>query len=416
MRFDWGAASDPGRVRPANEDAAVAEDGLFAVADGMGGHAAGEIASRVAVEALRTSAGDGLVEAVRVANRAVLDRAAEDPALRGMGTTMCALALVEGEPPQVLVVNVGDSRAYLYRDGELQQLTDDHNLVAELEREGRITREEALVHPQRNIITRVLGNDPDVEVDEFPVDVFRGDRFLICSDGLFNEVRDDAIADVLRTKKGPQEAADELVRRANAGGGRDNISVVVVDVVDDDGRAKRASAALAGSASKTISPPAGTVTGTIEEPITDRDRLSARDERVEVVPEGRRRKLTVRSAAFTLALLVVAVAAVGSVWWFARNTFYVGVDDGEVTIFRGRPGGVLWLEPTVEQRTGLEVGDLAPARQEDVRAGKDEATLSDARSYVATLRRSTTTTTTSTTTTTTSSVPSFTPLPPTSAP
>src|SRR5687768_3788341 len=115
MRFDWGAASDPGRVRPANEDAAVAEDGLFAVADGMGGHAAGEIASRVAVEALRTSAGDGLVAAVRVANQAVLDRAAEDPALRGMGTTICALALVEGEPPQVLVVNVGDSRAYLYR-------------------------------------------------------------------------------------------------------------------------------------------------------------------------------------------------------------------------------------------------------------------------------------------------------------
>ena len=281
MRFEWGAASDAGRVRPANEDAAVAEEGLFAVADGMGGHAAGEIASRVAVEALRSNAGDGLVEAVRLANRAVLDKAAEDPALRGMGTTVCALALVEGDPPQVLVVNVGDSRAYLLRDGELQQLTDDHNLVAELEREGRITHEEALVHPQRNIITRVLGNDPDVEVDQFPIDVFRGDRFLICSDGLFNEVEDDAIEDVLRAERVPQDAADELVRRANALGGRDNISVVVVDVVDDDGRAREASAALAGSASRTISAPAGVLTGSIDEPLGEPVPTSARNRRVD---------------------------------------------------------------------------------------------------------------------------------------
>ena len=236
MRFAWATASDAGQVRAGNEDSALAVDGLFVVADGMGGHAAGEVASRVAVEALQASAGTGIVEAVRLANQAVMDRADADPSLRGMGTTLCALAL--GTDGQVEIVNVGDSRAYLFRDGALVQVTEDHNLVAQLEREGRLTAEEARVHPQRNIITRVLGNDPDVEVDVFPVDAFRGDRFLLCSDGLFNEIEDDAISDVLRNHRPPQEAADELVRRANAAGGRDNITIVVVDVLDDDDKAR----------------------------------------------------------------------------------------------------------------------------------------------------------------------------------
>jgi protein phosphatase len=402
MRLDWAAASDTGRVRANNQDAAVAEDGLFAVADGMGGHAAGEVASRVAVEALRTHAGDGLEQAVRLANQAVLDRAAADPALRGMGTTMCAIALLDAEPPQVVVANVGDSRAYLFRDGELQQITQDHNLVAELEREGRITHEEALVHPQRNIITRVLGNDPDVEVDEFPIDVFRGDRFLICSDGLFNEVEDRDIAAVLARRDEPQATADDLVRLANTGGGRDNVTVVVVDVLDDDDRARQASAALAGSAAATATPsaPRQDLTGVLHEPIVDHDRTSARDTRI----EPHQRRVTWRVVVFLLALVLVAAAIAGSLWWFGRNTFYVGADDGRVTIFRGRPGGFLGIDPTVEQRTGLRLDDLPPAQREDVRAGKDESTLADARHYVTALRRTTTTTTTSTTSTTSTSL------------
>src|SRR5439155_13711225 len=213
LRLDWAAASDPGRVRANNQDAAVAEEQLFAVADGMGGHAAGEVASRVAVEAMRANIGDGtLVDAVRHANRAVWERAADDPTLRGMGTTLSAIALVDDEDGAtcVHVVNVGDSRVYLLRDGELEQITEDHSLVAELEREGRLTAEEARVHPQLNILTRVLGNAPDVDVDEFPIDPFRGDRFLLCSDGLFNEVRDDEIAAVLRAEHEPQRAVDEL--------------------------------------------------------------------------------------------------------------------------------------------------------------------------------------------------------------
>jgi protein phosphatase len=401
VRFDWATASDAGQVRAGNEDSALAADGLFVVADGMGGHAAGEVASRVAVEALQASLGTGIVEAVRMANQAVMDRADADPSLRGMGTTVCAIAL--GPDGQVQVVNVGDSRAYLFRDGALVQITEDHNLVAQLEREGRLTAEEARVHPQRNIITRVLGNDPDVEVDVFPVDAFRGDRFLVCSDGLFNEVEDDAIADVLRNHHAPQEAADELVRRANAGGGRDNITVVVVDVLDDDDRARAASAALAGAAATTATDP-------IREarPAEGAPRPSRPDDTITIQPPPPRgRRVTWRSVLFTLVLLAIVVAVAGSVWWFGRNTFYVGVDGDQVTIFRGRPGGVLWLDPTVEQRTGLDIADVPAARQRDVEKGKDADSLADARRYVANLRRqaeeerpAATTTTTSTTSTT----------------
>jgi protein phosphatase len=401
VRFDWAAASDAGQVRAGNEDSALAVDGLFVVADGMGGHAAGEVASRVAVEALQASAGTGIVEAVHLANQAVMDRAEADPSLRGMGTTLCAMAL--GPDGQVEIVNVGDSRAYLFRDGALVQITVDHNFVAQLEREGRITAEEARVHPQRNIITRVLGNDPDVEVDVFPIDAFRGDRFLLSSDGLFNEIADDAIADVLRNHRPPQEAADELVRRANASGGRDNITIVVVDVLDDDDKARAASAALAGAAATTAAEPVPAAPATEAAPRPDRpgDAITIEP------PPPRGRRVTWRAVVFVLVLLAIVVGAAGSVWWFGRNTFYVGLDHNEVTIFRGRPGGVLWLDPTVEQHTGLRIDDVPDARKRDVVLGKDADSVADARRYVANLKRqaaeeqaaSTTTTTSSTITT-----------------
>jgi protein phosphatase len=401
VRFDWAAASDAGQVRAGNEDSAVAVEGLFAVADGMGGHAAGEVASRVAVEALQTSLDDGIVAAVRSANEAVMARADADPSLRGMGTTLCAVALVDG---QLQVVNVGDSRAYLYRDGQLLQITEDHNFVAQLEREGRLTAAEARVHPQRNIITRVLGNDPDVEVDLFPVDGYKGDRFLVCSDGLFSELVDEQIAEVLRAHHAPQDAADELVRQANAGGGRDNITVVVVDVLDDDDRSRQASAALAGAAATSTSRPG-------PPPTEAAPRAPRPDDTITVELPPRARRVTWRSVLFALVLLAIVAAAIGSVWWFGRNTFYVGVDGERVTIFRGRPGGVLWLDPTVEQRTNLDIDDVPAARRRDVEKGRDTDSLADARRYVANLReqaeeeRAASTTTTSTTSTTSTTVP-----------
>lgn len=405
MKLDWGAASHTGQVRSNNQDSAVAEAGLFAVADGMGGHAAGEVASQVAIEALRSSAPTlGIVEAVRDANRAVIDRATGDPALRGMGTTVCALSPIDG---RVVLVNVGDSRGYLFRDGELSQVTDDHNLVAELERDGHISAEEARVHPQRNIITRVLGNDADVEVDTFEVDPFRGDRFLLCSDGLFNEVDDPTIADLLRTERDPQRAADELVRMANEAGGRDNITVVVVDVLDDDDKARTASAALAGAA-------ATSAARTVQAPEPERTQVHAAVAPDEPAPEHRPRRVTWRSTLFVLAVLLVVAVAVGAVWYVSRNTYFVGVDGDEIAIFRGKPSGVLWIDPTLEEGTGVDLDEIPAANRAAVEEGREYADIDEARAYVERLharwegdeerRRaaSTTTTTTSTTSTTTS--------------
>ncbi len=245
MELTFAAATDVGRQRTHNEDNFLIDKKLrlFLVADGMGGHAAGEVASGIAVQLLGdTFSGDrsaaGLADAVRAANRAVWERAQQQSDLRGMGTTLTAVALVEDDGQEVLaVVNVGDSRAYRLQQGELEQLTEDHSLVEELVRSGRLSAEEAQVHPQKHVLTRVLGVDPDVEVDCFRIIPYAGDRFLLASDGLFNEVDDRTIASVLRRSDDPDAAAAELVELAKGNGGSDNITVVVVDVVDDDGRA-----------------------------------------------------------------------------------------------------------------------------------------------------------------------------------
>src|SRR5438309_6117180 len=228
-RLRAGGATDVGRVREINEDRFLIDDArLFAVADGVGGHQAGEVASQAAVETLRDSftepTTEALVEAVEQANRAVWDMAEANAEQRGMGTTLTALALVDEQGEERLaVVNVGDSRAYLFQQNELEQLTEDHSLVEQLVREGQLTPEEAHVHPQRSIITRALGLDPDVEVDNWELAPAAGDRILLCSDGLTNEVSDDRIASVLRRLADPDDAARELVRLAKANGGNDNI-------------------------------------------------------------------------------------------------------------------------------------------------------------------------------------------------
>src|SRR5437016_9083658 len=249
LRF--GSSTDAGRVRGNNEDNLVVAEPLFAVADGMGGHRGGEVASLTAIESLRVAFDDdhsaeGLTEAVREANRAVWEKAQDDADLRGMGTTLTAVALVEVDGEQrLVVVNVGDSRAYLLQQGELSRLTEDHSLVEDLVREGQLSADEAAIHPQRHILTRVLGMGPDVEPDMWQILPYEGDRLLLCSDGLTNEVTDSEIASVLRRLADPTDAARELVRLARAHGGSDNITVVVIDVVDDDDRSLVASQAVA---------------------------------------------------------------------------------------------------------------------------------------------------------------------------
>ncbi|MGH9129182.1 MAG: Stp1/IreP family PP2C-type Ser/Thr phosphatase [Acidimicrobiales bacterium] len=243
IRLSSGAATDVGNVRQMNQDLALEADGLFGVADGMGGHVGGEVASRTAIEALRSTFEQAngppsirdLVGAVGAANLAVWNQALTDEDLRGMGTTLTAMALVtEDGVAEIALVNVGDSRAYRLRDGTFAQLTADHTMVEEMVRIGELSAREAASHPRRHVLTRSIGNEPDVEVDAWLVRPVDGDRLLLCSDGLFNEVDDDSISDVLGEVADPAEAAAELVRRALENGGSDNVTVVVVDVAGED--------------------------------------------------------------------------------------------------------------------------------------------------------------------------------------
>jgi len=235
-----GSASDVGRVRSLNEDRFLESVALFAVADGMGGHAGGEVASDLAIAALQRAfavepSRRGLVEAVRQANKVVWERSLRDPDVRGMGTTLTAAALVPTQAgDRLVVVNVGDSRAYRFFGGALSQMTTDHSVAEELVARGELSEAEAAVHPQRHILTRALGIGPEVDVDAWELLPSLGERFLLCSDGLTNEVSDVRIAEVLRTVAEPRQVADTLVRLANEHGGNDNVTVVVVDVVVAD--------------------------------------------------------------------------------------------------------------------------------------------------------------------------------------
>lgn len=238
MRISSAAASDIGRVRDRNEDSFREAAPYFAVADGMGGHRGGEVASRLAlttIDALREKGDATLGEQVREANRAVHERARTDAKVAGMGTTLTVARVVEGT---LQVAHVGDSRAYLLRDHDLQQLTTDHTLVQRLVDIGDITAEEALTHPQRNVLLRVLGTEPSVEVDEHEVALRVGDRVLLCSDGLTAMLDDERIRRVLASTDGhPDVGAARLVAEANEAGGVDNITVIVIDVLDDGGGA-----------------------------------------------------------------------------------------------------------------------------------------------------------------------------------
>lgn len=372
MNVRVGARTDVGRVRQGNEDSYLAEPPLFAVADGMGGHLAGEVASATAVETILEAANDkgangpdDLKAYVQEANSAVWSKAQDDAELQGMGTT-CTLLAVEGS--SIHLAHVGDSRAYLMRDGELAQLTEDHTLVERMVREGRLSAEEAQQHPQRSIITRALGVDARVEVDTQTQPVQPGDRLLLCSDGLTSMVESGAIQTALATNPDPQQAADALVDLANEAGGDDNITVVVLDVVDDsEGTEARPAAPIQDRAD----PPTPSVQPT-STPQPAR------------TPE---RKHTGRWIAVlaVLAILVVASYAgyryvVGNLLWF------VGVEGDRVTIFRGLPEDVGFLsyrEPA--ETTDLHVDELPEFARSDVEEGHKVDSLEEGREYVANL-------------------------------
>jgi PPM family protein phosphatase len=354
--IEQAGRTDVGRQRSANEDSLVVGPPLFAVADGMGGAKAGEVASAVAVDAVEGAQESSepieaqLANIVRDANRRIYDLAVADESRRGMGTTL-TLAKLHGD--EVSLAHVGDSRAYRLRGGELEQLTRDHSLVAELERSGQITPEAAEHHPQRSIITRALGPEPDVEVDTYTLAGREGDVFLICSDGLTSMISDDEVASILRSAGSLDEAADELVRAANQSGGKDNITVILFRLGEAEAPAPADEDTIAGNinvadlqeaaAGPAVEEPAARA----EEPLTALHDAPAdatvvrppapRTREAPAAPAPRRRRRGRRVIGVAVTLLVIA-AAVGGLYALSRQVYFIGTNEaGLVTVYQGLP-------------------------------------------------------------------------------
>jgi len=319
--------TDVGRVRERNEDACFAGRHVFAVADGLGGHQAGEVASDLALASVRAldqtdarPAAKGIADAVRKGNRAVHDRAESDESLQGMGTTMTAV-VISGDT--AFIAHVGDSRCYLIRGGAISQLSRDHTLVARMVSEGRLTPEQAEAHPQRSVLTRALGADRDVDVDELRITVMDGDRLLLCSDGLTGMLSDDEIRDFVTGGSDLDEICRRLIDAANERGGLDNITVVVIDVTGEPGTAAR-------------------------KPHRARGRT-----------EGRR--FPVRLVIWLLLLIALSIGGYGGVRAWTNRSFYIGLDGNRVAIYRGLPVSFAGIHLShVEQPTPILTKDVMP--------------------------------------------------------
>ena len=340
--------TDPGLTRTGNEDSMLLEPPLYAVADGMGGHRAGEVASRDAVVALLSNApreadAKALARAVRAANRAVIESAAKSRTRTGMGTTLTA-AMVDGT--HVLVAHVGDSRAYLLHDGALTRITEDHSIVADLVRQGAITEEDARFHPQRSVITRALGSDPDMVADVYEVRATPGDRLLLTTDGLTGMLPDDFIAELLDPARTPEEAAAKLVEAANRAGGYDNITVVIVDL-DDTPAAQ-------------LAPARGS---------TAAGRLHA------------------TRLLWVVAALALVLLTAGGAYSYAQSRAFLIDEDGYVAVYRGIPGSFAGVSLAWrEEGTDVAVTALAVPQRVRLESGIPFAKLSDALARVEALR------------------------------
>jgi serine/threonine protein phosphatase PrpC len=434
-----GTASDTGLVRSSNQDLGIATASLFAVADGMGGHAGGEVASQVAIDALQQAFGEhpsgpGLAEAVLSANTAVWVASQERADLRGMGTTLTAAALVnEGGRDVLALVNVGDSRSYRFHDGELTQITTDHSLAEEMVRNGEITEAEAMVHPHRHILTRALGVSPEVTADLWRIRPEQGDRYLLCSDGLTNEVSDDEIAEILSSIHSPQGAVEKLVEVARDHGGNDNITAVLVDVIIGDADAGSTpvvmpvepgafgddpSASAAADQSQPGTAPGGASAApgagsAFRESDTLKGRERRRARRRERRQKGARRLLTFRALLVVVILAAVIYGAFYAVRWYNNSSYFVRTNHNQLAIYQGRIGGFLWYHPVLIQNTGVRSSDVPAPYLPSITAGVQESSLAGARKYVRNLKaaqKSTQTTTpppvpTTSTTTTTTTVP-----------
>jgi protein phosphatase len=354
--------TDTGRQRRENEDRAYVSAPVFVVADGMGGAQAGEVASQMAIEAFEQGLPDGgspeerLADRVRDANHRIYDRSRAEHGREGMGTTLTAAYLDDG---QLAIAHVGDSRAYLFRDGELTRLTQDHSLVDELVRQGKLTEQQAAEHPQRSIITRALGPEPEVEVDTWTYPLRAGDVVLLCSDGLTSMVSEDRVAEILASSATLDEAGDRLIAEANEAGGRDNITVVLtrVEEVASDAAEDQPTTVgeplptSPGSASATESVSASATPSTVAVAPRPR-RLAPRSEQRVVAPDAPRKRRFVKPLAAVATIVILLFLIGGGGYLATRQLYFIGTNSqGVVTIYRGLPydlpGGVHLYETYV---------------------------------------------------------------------
>ena len=391
LRLTWGGATDQGRIRANNQDAMYADSGLFVVADGMGGHQGGEVAANLAVRTLTNaerSDREQLREAVAEANRVVHQTALEEAELHGMGTTLTTLAVSqEANTHQFVILNVGDSRVYRHRDGQLEQLTEDHSYVAELVRRGELDDEAAQAHPYRNMLTRAIGVHAEVEIDEWLLEPVSGDRFMLCSDGLTNELADVEIAEQLGFDKDPSTTAKALVGLANKRGGRDNSTVLIVDVqvevIDPD--EPPLSSGTGESQGRTSSSPDEANT-----PIGDSENFSNQLEQKSNTKKRSwlydRVHVKLGAVIISLVLLFSSAAMVTAIGLYARSSYHVGIVANHVVIQKGRIGGLLWFEPTLEHWTDIQTVQLAEQDRQRLANGEQMLDLDNAKTFVANLR------------------------------
>jgi protein phosphatase len=376
---DQAYATDTGRQRSANEDSVFVRAPLFVIADGMGGAQAGEVASKASVESFDREFPAGpperiLRDTIESANRTIHRLAREDPNLSGMGTTTTA-AILDERAEEVAIGHVGDSRAYRLRRGKLERLTRDHSLVEEMRRKGQLTEAQAEDHPQRSIITRALGPEPEVEVDLQTVPAQAGDVFLICSDGLTTMLDDDHIERVLSRATSMPNAVRALVDEANRAGGRDNISVIAFKVVD---AAEPALDSEGATLIGTTAAEAGLTSTEVRRRAAADAARRRREDQVAAAPGRRRRRL--KRVAGVLALLVVIGAIVFGATYGLHNVYFLGTDDaGRVTLYRGVPYELPFGIKLYSERYAAPVQTEAlPERRQDAVTGHSVRSHSDA--------------------------------------
>ncbi len=362
-RWRHAAATDTGLVRQTNQDALFADDSLAIIADGMGGHAAGEVAAAISIDLIRASfkenpTVEGLIEAIQEANEAVVTDARENPEHFGMGTTIIAVGLTYDATgvASPTLVHVGDSRAYQLRDGALRQLSEDHSVAEEWVRMGRLTPEEAAVHPRRHQLTRGVGVEDTISIDVTSIHAIAGDRVLLCSDGLSNELDPDTLARLASAPTGLEFAVESLVSAAKAAGGHDNISVILLEFDEVN--------VAAAPIHRTMSSAPPPVEST-------RPKSVAR----------RRRLVTWRVWAATFLFLAIVAGGVTVVHWYAYSTYYLGDDQGTIAVYQGQPNGVLWYQPYVVRYTNFLASELRPLDQRALASTISEPTASAALHY-----------------------------------